>query len=94
MCVCVCVCARARVCVCVCVCVLCVCCVCVANIFCSSFDGQTAKGSTVVKMVVAEPCYFTDTGRHLHKLNTALRNLCFAAEQLCLRSGTLGIKSL
>ena len=37
-------------------------------------------------MVVAESCYITDTGRHLHKLNTALRNLYYASEQLCFEA--------
>ena len=37
-------------------------------------------------MIVAEPCYFTDTERHLHKLNTALRNLYYASEQLCFEA--------
>ena len=37
-------------------------------------------------MVVAEPCYITDTERHLHKLDTALRNLYYATEQLCFEA--------
>ena len=52
----------------------------------SEQSGQTAKGRTMVKMIVAEPCYITDTERHLHKLNTALRNLYYATEQLCFEA--------
>ena len=39
-----------------------------------------------MKKIVAEPCYITDTERHLHKLNTALRNLYYPTEQLCFEA--------